>query len=737
MPAWSRAHYEHVKGAGRIEADVFDPEKWVSHYYNPAFSNCLPDDGFWAAKQVMRFTEPEIRALVQTAQYTDKDAEDYLVRVLIGRQRKIGETYFKLVLPLDNFRVQDRTLRFDDLGVQYGITAQRTYSIVWSEFDNQTERGRGFPERPRGRFRATSPITSWRTSTPANPGARSRCTCGTGAAARRSSASSERRCLPPAAGPGPLTRHDAEMRFLLIGAASALTLFGTRFYDDDPLVREPPPLFVENVAPRKISDVYDFFRHTFATPGEKNTTLRKMPARDVNTVGEVLEGPWYEKRHAARRMTRAELLAGPGASKAPAAGPWLIVSAKSEGITPGFVIEDTKGRRYYLKFDPLHYPEIATAADVIGSRFFYALGYHTPENYIVTFRSSRLQLKPGAFFRDVHGRGRELTARDVFDTLARAPQTNIGEYRACASLVLAGKPLGGFRYFGTRLDDPNDIVPHEHRRSLRGLFVFAAWLGHDDSRAVNTLDTLVAENGLQYVRHHLIDFGSLFGSASDGPTSPRSGFEPLFSWGELARGFLTFGAWVPRWARVRYPDLPSVGRFSAESFDPVHWTPEYPNPAFANRLPEDTFWAAEQVMCFTNDDIRALVSTGQYSDPAAADYLVKTLAARRDAIGKAWLSKPLALSGFRIEGDRVCFDDLAVRYEYLAESPAYRYNWSVFDNETEQSTRIHDAVTLSIPSSAASFLAMEITAGNQSRRVIVYLKRTPAGYRIVGIERVL
>ncbi len=89
-----------------------------------------------------------------------------------------------------------------------------------------------------------------------------------------------------------------------------------------------------------------------------------------------------------------------------------------------------------------------------------------------------------------------------------------------ASKSLPGKPLGPFRYFGTRLDDPNDIVPHEHRRELRAVRVFAAWLNHMDSRGINTLDTLVDADDRWLVRHHLLDFGSTLGSA------PEPGFQP-------------------------------------------------------------------------------------------------------------------------------------------------------------------------------------------------------------------
>ena len=48
--------------------------------------------------------------------------------------------------------------------------------------------------------------------------------------------------------------------------------------------------------------------------------------------------------------------------------------------------------------------------------------------------------------------------------------------------------------------------------------VYAAWLNHDDSRAPNTLDMLVAENGRSYLKHYMFDFGSVLGSAGVGQT---------------------------------------------------------------------------------------------------------------------------------------------------------------------------------------------------------------------------
>ena len=149
------------------------------------------------------------------------------------------------------------------------------------------------------------------------------------------------------------------------------------------------------------------------------------------------------------------------------------------------------------------------------------------------------------------------------------------------SRFAAGKPLGNFRYYGTRPDDPNDIVAHEHRRELRGARVFGAWLNHDDSRGVNSLDFLETAGGKHYVRHYMFDFGSILGSATVFAQRHRAGNEYIF---EQKPGWLTLatlGLYTRPWLHIDYPPQPpSIGRIEGDAFDPLKWKPEYPNTAF-------------------------------------------------------------------------------------------------------------------------------------------------------------
>lgn len=513
-----------------------------------------------------------------------------------------------------------------------------------------------------------------------------------------------------------------------------------KFYADDPLLAVPPPKNVQTVVSRKLSDYYDFLRNTFSNPGERHTNSRIIPAQEVNTLGEAPNSTWYTNRHYFHPMSLEELVRGAGNANTPSFdGPWTVMKVKTEGITPGFDIEDSRGRRYVVKFDPVSNPEIATAADVITSKFLHALGYFVPENYIVEFDRERLVLGEGVQLTDSLGTEHPMTERDLTEILLDAPRAADGKYRAVASLYLSGRNVGPFRFYSTRRDDPNDVVPHEHRRDLRGYSVFCAWLGHDDSRSTNTSDFLIQESGIQYIRHYLIDFGSTLGSASNGPNSPRSGFEYLFAWKRSIVQLLTFGVLVPEWARADFPDLPSVGRFEWEKFDAEGWVPEYPNAAFSNRLPDDAFWAAKQVMAFSDDAIRAIVSTGRYSDARAEAWVVECLIRRRDKIGKAFLTKVLPLDRFAIRDGRLAFEDLGVMHRLVA-SREYVVQWSRFDNNSQRKTALAGEDSFSLPrvvddSDAGWYFSADIHGGDPGKMVTVYVRRGNDGMEIVGIDR--
>jgi hypothetical protein len=522
-------------------------------------------------------------------------------------------------------------------------------------------------------------------------------------------------------------------RILLIVAILATPVAARKFLEDDPLLKEPPPRDVGTPKSRKLSDYYDLFLHQFAKPGERQPEDTKKPrirAKGVNTLGNPMDGDWYTRRHYWNRMSAEELKRGPGNSDScDMSDKWTVIGVKSEGITPGFVVLDAKKRRYFVKFDPLSNPEIATSADQISSKLMYALGYWVPENYLVYFKDDILELGENVELSDKLGKKHKMTRRDLMEILLKVPKTKDGRYRATASLALPGKTIGPPRYFGTRKDDPNDIVPHEHRRDQRALQVFCAWIGHDDSRAINNLDVVVEKNGVKSIRHYLLDLGSTLGSASTGPNSARSG-DYFFSWSESAKNLFGFGFHVPYWARAEYPNLPSVGRFEWKQFNPEKWVPEYPNPAFLNRLPDDEFWAAKQVMAFTDDDIKAIVDTGEYSDPKAAAYVAECLIKRRDKIGKVYYDKVLPLDQFAIRNGSLAWKD-------LAGNSTFAIQWHRFNNETEVRTPIAGATTARMPDFGSSqYLCAEfIQLRNRAHKVLVYLRSRGGSTEIVGIDR--
>jgi len=516
------------------------------------------------------------------------------------------------------------------------------------------------------------------------------------------------------------------------------------FYPDDPLLVFPESADASQVRPRSASQGFDFVENSFLRRGERVDRL----AGNVNTIDEVPDSSWFTNRIGSRTVTLDQLRRGPDQSDGPAAGPWKVLIGDATGVTPGFRIRDTAGQLYFIKVDQPRNPELTTGAEVVSTKMFHALGYNVPENYIVSFTRDMLDLSEAQI--SAEGRRRPMTERDLDGLLAKAARRADGRYRVMASKAIAGTILGPFRYYGTMPDDPNDVVPHEHRRELRGLRVFSAWVNHMDSRGINSLDTLVDVGSKTVVRHYLLDFGSTLGSAAVTVKSRRSGYAYLWDVADSVKTMATFGLFVPRWAFVEYPmQVPAVGRFEGDHFEPETWVPHYPNPAFENARPDDTFWAARRVMAFSDEAIRAIVETGRYTDPRATEYLTHVLIARRDKIGRAWLTNVNPLVDFVLdETGTMRFANAAVAAG-VAEAPReYRIRWSSVDNASNTATP-HGAeatvtTTSAVPPSSltdAELIRAEIATIHDRRPawtqpVRVTFRRLDRGWTTVGLERV-
>jgi hypothetical protein len=534
-----------------------------------------------------------------------------------------------------------------------------------------------------------------------------------------------------------------------VGLMSAAT-DGQRpaFYSDDPIERVEDTQDASSVQLKEVNLVYDESRNLFGNPGDPEMNRRAL---SINTVDEVPDSSWFTNRIVGGGPITIDAMAkGPNTSEGPAPGKWTLASGKSDGITPGFTILDARGDRWFIKFDPPNWLEMASGAEVAVTKLFHALGYNVPENYVTRLTRENLVVDDRSTITAADGGRRHLTENDVDRLLRMAARNADGSYRVIASKALEGRPVGPFLYEGTRPDDPNDIIPHEHRRELRALRVFSAWTNHVDSKAINSLDTVVTRNGRSVVRHHLIDFGSTLGSASIKPREYDEGFHYIIDGPPTLAGIVSFGLYIPSFHFIDYREHPAVGHFSAERFVPQEWKPRVPNPAFRRARPDDTFWAARRVMAFTDDMIRAAVQTGQYSDPAAEKFIVDTLIARRDAIGRAWLTNVNPVIEPELDGaGAIRFKNAAVDAGVAKPPEGYELSWFTFDNGSGTATPIGTPVRsertqanapAELRPGAATMVRVDIKAvkppdASWQIPVRAYFRRQDAGWKLVGFER--
>ncbi|HKY61030.1 MAG TPA: hypothetical protein VJP59_08465, partial [Gemmatimonadota bacterium] len=297
------------------------------------------------------------------------------------------------------------------------------------------------------------------------------------------------------------------MRRLLFGSLALVTAAcGVRTvhpweYAPRPMADTLP---IQEPEEQVIPIVYDAAHQFVIRPiGEPLTGEGEAPNADP--LDEVVNSTWFTNRNAVSTLTAEQVRRGPQTTDGPRA-PLTVTSINPQGVTPKFNVEDADGVRYIVKLDPPEYPELASGAEVVATNLFWAAGYNTPENYVFYLDPGELQLEEDlevTFFdedslpveyavqpddEDVQRLTPEIFQQRV---LGEQPRRADGRVRTLASRFLEGVPKGPFNFQGFRLDDPNDVVPHEHRRELRGLYVVDAWLNQTDAKSGNSLDMFI------------------------------------------------------------------------------------------------------------------------------------------------------------------------------------------------------------------------------------------------------
>jgi hypothetical protein len=345
-------------------------------------------------------------------------------------------------------------------------------------------------------------------------------------------------------------------------------------------------------------------------------------ANDLAKDGRVLDSAFFTNRDVG--SITPEQVREEAFGQAPH-GTVYLTERKGEGVSEGFWGKDENDALFIFVLDPPGFDEMNTAAEVMGSTILRLAGYNVPYPAIVTLDSLALAPEVLAELAEERVEG------EAPDTDVPTPK-DVEQFqgrRAVATKAISS----GYR-------GPWTMSVFRARREVRALAIFGAWINNYDQVDHNTIAQIFdKEHGL--VRYYVVDTSSAFGSASNRVKSPSAGYvnnsidlhrfftTPLRA---LARPFGYRDPWDPDQPIVS----PAIGRFDA-NLQPRLWKPQYPNLAYEDMDEEDARWAARIVGQFSDEMIDTIVGLAHYSRPEDADYMAKTLKARRDIIVETYL----------------------------------------------------------------------------------------------------
>ena len=314
------------------------------------------------------------------------------------------------------------------------------------------------------------------------------------------------------------------MNLRMLGTAAAVCLLVGCVHHD--LRHENTAACLGNeLRPSTMGPWAEYFKNSAVVPAREVVSLKPLrvalcgnEAWNTDCDG-VADGSFYTNRPP-EDLTPEAVVRGP-CTEPPPEPPFTILKSKPDGVTPGFVGKDARGRKYVFKPDNECYPELGSSAEIIAGRIFWALGYNVPAEYIVT----------------ISGTG----------------DPSLDGRRATASAFI--EHAEGHIIF--------DAL--RYRRELRGLRLAAAWVNDVDRNDTNTL--IAYEDGV--ARIYMVDFNSALGSWQGQPKDPWRGWKPAGHVPMFFVGVFTLGQ-VTSEPDPHQPIIsPAVGRFEGQySSDP-------------------------------------------------------------------------------------------------------------------------------------------------------------------------
>ena len=170
------------------------------------------------------------------------------------------------------------------------------------------------------------------------------------------------------------------------------------FYPDDPIAvrRRHVARRVEGRADRR----FEYLRLRREHVREPGHPARRSRRGTSTPIGEVPDSSWFVNRIGQRTLSTAELVRGPDRFDSVSLDGWKVSGGKSSGLQPGFRMTDPSGQLYQIEFDPPSNPEMATGAEIIGTAFYHAFGYHTVDVYLAELDPAKIEIAPKARITD-------------------------------------------------------------------------------------------------------------------------------------------------------------------------------------------------------------------------------------------------------------------------------------------------------------------------------------------------